>query len=54
MAEIHNHREGSSTGVIVGVVLVVLVALLLLLFGLPALRGEGGVNLPDNVNSGTN
>jgi hypothetical protein len=54
--------EGTGTGVVIGILAVILLAILFLLFGLPYLRNNGApatsgtdinVSLPD-VNTGTN
>jgi hypothetical protein len=47
-------REGSGTGLIVGVLLAIVLIALFFIYGLPAIRGTGSdagttVNIPENV-----
>ena len=50
-------RERSGVGFIVGLVLAVILAILLLAYGIPALRNntnDSGVNVPDRINVDVN
>lgn len=59
MADEHEHvhtEGGNSTGMIVGLVILVIVIFLFFYYGLPAFQGQQGVNLnvPDKIDVNVN